>query len=146
LVFFTLIMPPLYQKTLNVGLEPNWPLDTFRGASNWLQNNTPPRSIVFHSDWDEWPALFYNNTHNYYIIGLDPTFMENFNPKLHKLYRDITQGSIRNNIANLIKTNFGADYVFIEKAGHQQFMDNLYVDKNADKVYEDNTTIIYKLK
>jgi len=146
LVFFTLIMPPIYQKTLDVGLEKNWPIDTFSDASLWLKNNTPPRSIVFHSDWDEWPALFYNNTHNYYIIGLDPTFMENYSPRLHKLYIDITMGTTHNNVSGLIKTNFKADYVFIEKAGHQQFIDNLYVDKNADKLYEDSTTIIYKLK
>lgn len=140
-----LIMPSVYDKILSVRLSDSYPLDKFEAASQWLSQNSPAQSIVFHSDWDEWPILFYHNPHNYYIIGLDPTFMENYNSGLHKLYRDITIGNVNNDLSDIIKRNFNAQYVFVDKVGHENFSDNLNKDKNMSLVYEDKDVLIYKI-
>lgn len=145
MVFATLIMPPIYQKTLNTKLSERWPMDKFEQASYWLKNNSPDDAIVFHSDWDEWPALFYFNDSNYYIVGLDPTFMENFSPSLHELYREITYGNIKYNLAKEIEGNFQASYIFIEKKDHQKLIGNLSLDSRIKEVYQDDLTIIYKI-
>ncbi|MBU1202583.1 hypothetical protein KKH39_00855 [Patescibacteria group bacterium] len=145
MVFFTMVMPSIYDRILNVKLSDSWTMDKFLPATNWLAENTPPDSIVFHSDWDEWPVLFYHNDHNYYLIGLDPTFMENYNSQLHKTYRDITNGETKFSVAKQIKNYFGANYIFVDKNGHQAFIDNLSRDKDVELMFNDNDSSIYKI-
>lgn len=146
LVFFTMVMPSIYDRVLNVELSDGWPTDKFLAASNWLAKNTPKDSIVFHSDWDEWPVLFYDNDHNYYLIGLDPTFMENYSSSLHKIYSDITTGETQFALAKQIKNYFDADYIFVDKDGHEKLMANLTRDKDVEIVFEDKWSKIYKIK
>jgi len=145
LMLLIMIMLFTYDRMLNVHLSGHYNYNTFKRASQWLNDNTDKNSIVFHSDWDEWPILFYQNDHNYYIIGLDPTFMENYDPNLHKLYRDITRGDISYNISNYIKNDFKADYIFVDRDGHDEFIKNIILDKNIEQVYQDDEAIIYKI-
>ncbi len=48
--------------------------------------NTPEGELVFQTDWDDFPRLFFYNTHNTYLIGLDPTYMQLYNSKLYDLW------------------------------------------------------------
>ena len=146
LVFLSLIMAVSYDRILDVKLSGMHPLDKFQGATEWLANNTEPESVIFHSDWDEWPILFYHNDQNYYIIGLDPTFMENYDSTLHELYREITRGDIRYKVSKYIREDFKASHVFVDKDGHENFIRNLDIDSEILKVYEDQKTIVYQLK
>jgi hypothetical protein len=145
-VLLVLILPFAYDRILGVQLSGRHPMDSFQEASQWLINNTEPDSIVFHSDWDEWPILFYQNDHNRYIIGLDPTFMENYDSELHTLYREITTGNIRYKVSKYIKEDFKASYVFVDKDGHESLIRNLDIDPEILEVYEDQKTIIYQLR
>lgn len=140
-----LVTAMAYSQMLDIYFSPNYRLDKFVQASQWLAHNTPKDSLVFHSDWDEWPILFYNNDHNYYIIGLDPTFMENYDSKLHKRFVDLTLGYISYQPSKYIKNEFQSQYIFVDKQGHTRFISNLGLDKNVAKVYEDSQTIIYKI-
>lgn len=149
MIFFTLllimIMPITYDKILNVRLSGRYEINQFVPASQWLEKNTPKNSIVFHSDWDEWPILFYNSSHNYYIIGLDPTFIENYDANLHWLYRELTYGNISYKPASYIKKYFQAQYIFVDKFGHDQMIKNLFRDQGAKEVYQNDKTIIYRI-
>ncbi len=146
LVFLTLIMPSTYDRILSVHLSSNWPIGIFEAGSLWLKNNTPEDSVVFHSDWDEWPPLFYYNDHNYYIVGLDPTFMHNYSPKLHELYAAITTGQITVSPARQIQANFNADFILVSKDSHQSFIYQLDHDPHAELTYQDNQLKIYQIK
>lgn len=44
--------------------------DRFRNAANWLVQNSNEGDIVFNTQWDEFPELFYWDQ-NYYIVGMD---------------------------------------------------------------------------
>ncbi|MCZ6652509.1 MAG: hypothetical protein O7D91_05710, partial [Planctomycetota bacterium] len=115
-------------------------------AMAFLQENTPPGSLVFADDWDEFPMYFYYNHHNDYVCGLDPQFTNSIDPVLWKRFCVITQGksprtstvkvrvregpyllvrqqAFRIQISD-IKTEFGADYVLVDK-GHQSFYTKL---------------------
>ena len=48
------------------------PYDLYQGASVWLEKNTSVGERIFQTDWDDFPRLFFYNTHNTYLIGLDP--------------------------------------------------------------------------
>lgn len=140
-----LIMPIIYDNMLSIDIPKRYEMNKFKEASEWLIKNTPPNSTVFHSDWDEWPMLFYFNDYNYYIIGLDPTFMENYDSKLHRRFRDLTLGYISYQPSKYIKTEFRAQYIFVDKEGHNRFISNLSLDQGVTKIYEDANTLIYKI-
>lgn len=70
------------------------PLEKFEQAAYWLRDNTPKKSVVFHTDWDDFPKLFYYNDHNYYIVGLDPTFMYVRDKNLYWLWRNISDWGV----------------------------------------------------
>ncbi|NPB06754.1 MAG: hypothetical protein GXO03_04020 [Aquificae bacterium] len=116
----------------------------YEKAAEWLKNNTPPRSLVFNADWDDFPFLFYYNHHNYYTVGLDPMYMYRYDPKLYRLYQQITKGKVKRP-ARLIAERFGASYVFTDKK-HRRLIKNLELDPYAKKVYEDRFAVIYEVK
>lgn len=117
----------------------------FAGIAKYLADNTKAGEIIMHSSWDDFPMLFYYNNRDYYIVGLDPTFMYKFDPNLYNLYADITMAKITTDIYSQVKTNFNATY-FIVNQGREQLERNLILDGNFSKVYEDSDGKIFKLK
>lgn len=79
------------------------PLEKFQAASYWLKENTPENSIVFHTDWDDFPKLFYYNDRNRYLVGMDPTFMYEYDKDLYWLWRNISDYGIVKNIPLSLK-------------------------------------------
>ena len=122
------------------------PLQTYAPAARWLADHTPEGSIVFHSDWDEFPHLFYYNHHNYYIVGLDPSFLYIQNPELHRLYVAVTTGVRSEQLSAIIHSAFGASYVFVDRKDNAAFGYNLATDKQFELVYEDAQARVYQVK
>jgi hypothetical protein len=119
------------------------PTNKYQGVSKWLKNNTPEEAIIFHNDWDDFPALFYYNTNNYYIAGLDPTFMYDYNKYLHKKWVLITTGK-QDKISEIVRRDFNSQYVFVDK-DHIALENNLKRDGNFAMVYKDEEGKIYQL-
>ena len=116
----------------------------YRGASEWLAANTPPGSMIFNTDWDDFPMLFYYNPNNTYIAGLDPTYLYNRDAELWKLYADITLGN-EENPAPLIRDRFGAEYVFTDNE-HPEFSQIAEDTGGFEKVYEDRFTTVLRVR
>jgi hypothetical protein len=112
-----------------------YPFDKYKGAGEWLKQNTLQNSIVFNANWDNFPQLFFYNHHNRYIVGMDPTFMYVYDKKLYWLWHNITnQGIICSQnikkcpnsvytekisqrgkkIHQIIKDDFQSRYIFID--------------------------------
>jgi hypothetical protein len=135
----------LFNQINNSSLSNKWPLDKFQASATWLKQNTAAKSIVFHDNWDQWPMLFYHNDHNYYLIGLDQTFMYNFDADLQQEYFDIIEGKI-NNPDQIIPTKFGAHYIFLEKDNKRDSFKNILLsNENISLVYEDEEAEIYQI-
>jgi len=129
-----------------------WPQDEYKNAANWLKQNTPKQSTIFNMDWDNFPELFYYNTDNYYIVGMDPTFMYEYDSKLYWMWYHIT---VRWNVcdeekcsgkefpppAEVVKNTFHSDYIFIKKT-HRM---NQNLERELQKVFDDGKAVIYKL-
>lgn len=120
------------------------PYNKFQAASTWIENNTPKDSLVLHSDWDEFPILFYHNTHNRYIVGLDPTFMYAFNQDLYWRWVKITTGEQKEDLYDIIKNDFQSATVFLEK-DHTAMDNNFKKDSHFELVYEDKEAKIYQM-
>jgi len=118
--------------------------DNWQGASVWLKNNTTPGDIIFHNDWDDWPFLFFHNDQNYYIVGLDPTFMYNFDKKLYQEWSDATLGQNTTPLHTIVSEKFNSQYVLVD-TDHIALEQQLIADGNFKRVYVDEKTRIYKL-
>lgn len=119
------------------------PYNLYAGASHWLAENTPAGSRVFQTDWDDFPRLFYYNTHNTYLIGLDPTYMQLYDPELYDLWVLITQGKV-DNPSSIIATQFGAQYVHTDLK-HGNFIRMAERDPGLQEVYRDDQAILYQV-
>ena len=119
------------------------PYDLYAGASHWLADNTPAGSRVFQTDWDDFPRLFYYNTQNTYLIGLDPTYMQLYDPQLYDLWVLITQGKV-DNPSKIIAGRFGSQYVHTDLK-HGGFISIAGKDPGLKEIYRDEQAILYEV-
>ncbi|MFA5995641.1 MAG: hypothetical protein WCW27_00035 [Patescibacteria group bacterium] len=128
-------------------LQRGFVLNNYAAASDYLAKNSQAGDLVFNAEWDDWPILFYHNTQNYYMIGLDATFMYLHDPGLYRRWREIGKGEIKTNLVQIINKEFGAKYVFIDRTNKRThlFLAYLMRDPQVQCVFRDSTTEIYKL-
>lgn len=131
-----------YTTTLDdarAAIEPEY----FAGASAWLRDNTPPGAMVFQTDWDDFTRLFYHNTNNVYLVGLDPTYLERADPELWNTWVAITRGEIADP-SHIIRSSFNAEYV-VSDASHDAFRDQAAADVAMELVYRDRYNYVWHL-
>jgi len=119
------------------------PYQRYAEATAWLKANTPEGERVFQTDWDDFPWLFFYNTHNTYMVGLDPTYMEIYDAELYDLWVDITKGRVEQP-SQVIQDTFGAKYVFTDLK-HGNFLDQAEADPNLIEVYRDDYAAIFQV-
>lgn len=118
------------------------PHEHYRQGAQWLRDNVPPGQIIFNTDWDDFPRLFYYDPSHYYVSGLDPSYLFEKDPDLSQLYDRITLGQEKDP-GPLIRDRFGARYVFSDNQ-HHDFFDHAQSSGWFDIVYEDTEcTIMY---
>lgn len=120
----------------------------FQGAAEFMKNNIKPGEIIYHGKWDDFPILFYHDSNNYYLVGLDATFMYKYNKEQYWLWRHLSEGLVRDNISQTIVDNFHSHYVFFDKEEEETKLFRTYLvrDKQVQKVFEDERTAIYEIK
>jgi hypothetical protein len=119
------------------------PYNTYAGASAWLAGNTPAGARVFQTDWDDFPRLFYYNTHNTYLIGLDPTYMLLFNADLYHRWVAVTRGVVENPSA-VIAGEFGSRFV-VTDLRHNGFLKQAAADPRMTEVYRDDNAVVFQV-
>jgi hypothetical protein len=116
--------------------------DHYQKGAQWLKDNVAPGQVIFNTDWDDFPRLFYYDPTHYYVTGLDPSYLFDKDPELSRLYDRITLGQ-EDDPGPLIRNRFGARYVFSDNQ-HHDFFDHARLSGWFDIVYEDTEcTIMY---
>ncbi|MEK6676102.1 MAG: hypothetical protein AABZ47_10670, partial [Planctomycetota bacterium] len=69
-------------------------LPAIRNMMAFLEKQSQPGDVIFTDDWDIFPVFFYHNTHNHYIVGLDPKFTHERQPELWEKYVKISRGQV----------------------------------------------------
>ena len=108
------------------------PATLYAGAAGWLAANTAPGSLVFQTDWDDFPRLFFYDPRNLYTIGLDPTYLSLYDAALYDEWVAITQGDLAPAGA-AIRADFGAEYVLTDRA-HRDFLNAAADDPQLKEV------------
>jgi hypothetical protein len=112
----------------------------------WVRDNVPEGEVIFNTDWDDFPKMFFYDTKHTYVSGLDPTYLLDRNPELSKLYEQITLGKEKDP-GPLIRDRFHARYVFTDNEDiHNDFYYNALQSGWFDKVYEDEDCTVLQLR
>ena len=115
----------------------------YRGAAEWLKENSPEGARIFNTDWDDFPMLFYYNPAAEYIAGLDPTYLYDRDRGLWDLYARITLGQ-EPDPAPLIRERFEAEYVFTDNE-HAAFLNVAANSGDFETVYRDRYATVLRI-
>ena len=118
--------------------------ETYSAGATWMRANVPPGHIVFNTDWDDFPRLFYYDPTHSYVSGLDPTYLYDRSPELSELYDSITLGK-EEDPGPLIRDRFGARYVFTDNS-HDDFFLNARESGWLEIAYEDADCTIFHIR
>ncbi|HEX8636309.1 MAG TPA: hypothetical protein VF703_19465 [Pyrinomonadaceae bacterium] len=120
------------------------PHDQYTKGIEWIRTHVPAGQVVFNTDWDDFPKLFYYDPTHAYVSGLDPTYLYDRDPSLSRLYEDITLGRHKDP-GPVIRERFGARYVFTDNEDvHNDFYDAAMDSGWFDEVYTDpHCTVLY---
>ena len=141
-IFLVVGIWPTFQASRD-SLQGSKPYQLYSGASAWLAANTPPGERVFQTDWDDFPRLFFYNTHNTYLVGLDPTYMQLYDAALYDHWVDITQGRVENP-GEAIASEFGSRYVLTDLQ-HEDFLRQAEDDPRLEEVYRDEDAVVFRV-
>ena len=133
--------------------------DRFRGAGEWLREHSRPGEVVFHADWDVFPELFFRNSKNYYIGGMDPIFQYAYSQDLYWKAQHISanqaafstwgtkdaEGVKQEETYTVLRRDFKASYVFLQKRRTATFFGYLSGDVRFIKRYEDAETAVFEI-
>ena len=107
-----------------------------------MTKNTPVNSRVVHSDCDEFPPLFYQDTHNTYIAGLDPTFLYKANAETYWTWANLTLGKFSGNVYDAVTKTLQSQYVLVS-TGHETMRSLILKDGHFHEIYRDAEANIY---
>ena len=122
------------------------PRDYYAKGAAWMRANVPAGELVFNTDWDDFPRLYYYDPTHLYTSGLDPTYLLDKNTELSKLYDSITTGE-EEDPGPLIRDRFGTRWVFSDNTkDHDSFYDNALRSGWFDRVYEDSDCSVLHIR
>ena len=119
------------------------PYDLYEGSSAWLAQNTNEGEIIFQTDWDDFPRLFFYNSRNTYLAGLDPTYFQIYSPDLYREWVKITRGEVENP-SRFIRSDFGARFVHTD-LNHGNFIEQAQDDPGLREVYRDGQSVLFEV-
>jgi hypothetical protein len=119
------------------------PATTFAGAATWLREHSPRGSMVFQTDWDDFPRLFFYNSNNVYTAGLDPTYLQLYDQELYELWVAITRGEVERP-SDPIVARFGGAYV-VSDLRHTEFLRRAADDPGLAEVFRDGDAVVFRV-
>ncbi len=158
---FVLLTAPLVWNARVTALDINGMAhpNFYRGGVEWLTQHADKGEIIFNTDWDDFPKLFFYNPDLAYISGLDPTYLVDRNHEQADLFAKITIAKDLKdeevaNLGPMIRDNFCvgegdarrcARYVFTDHE-HEDFYNDALDSGWFDEVYSDDDCSILKIR
>ncbi|MBI2640431.1 MAG: hypothetical protein HYW91_00925 [Candidatus Sungbacteria bacterium] len=144
-----------YQDAVQKSYDPR----AAQEVGEWLIENSKSGDIVFHPLWDQFAQLFFWNTQNRYINGMDPIFEYVYDPSLYwkhhffstdwageftcpaqRCTADMLEDSYK-----ALKDDFRADFVYLQKNRNPRLFGYLAGDARYKKVFENEKEAIFSL-
>jgi len=87
--------------------------------------------------------LFFYNTYNTYLAGLDPTYLQLYDKDLYDIWVKITHGEVEQP-SQIILERFSAQYVHTD-LNHKNFLREAANDPGLVEVYRDGQAVIFEV-
>ena len=125
------------------------PAQRFQGVSQFLLANARG-AIVFNTQWEQYPFLYFWNSQSTYLVGIDPSFMLHQVPHRYWLWRHIANdqpstcgvptcnGSGIREIGKVVSEDFGAAFVIVEHDRNPRLDQILQGSPEFHEVYRDS--------
>jgi hypothetical protein len=113
-------------------------------AANWMSENLPEETLVFHTLWSDFPELFFSAPKLRYMVALDPVFMFEYDPRLWRLWDSIGDGELADPVAVICK-EFGAHIVLLRRT-NEELDRQLRLDPKAERIFLNEGVSIYRLE
>lgn len=117
----------------------------FSKVAEWMRNNIPADAVITHSDWDEFPPLFYYDDTHRYICGLDPTFLYRQDPTRYWLWVNVSTGKAGEGVGEKIRDGLGSRYMLVENK-HTEMRRSLELDPSVERIYSDQEASVWALR
>lgn len=116
-------------KSLTTLRSRGTPPDAFKKSSEWIKENSSPGEVIFNLHWSDFPMLFFWNSKNYYIGGMDPIFQYSYNPSLYWKFHYLSIDEVTKKTCgapactvemledtySVLKNEFKAKYIVLKK-------------------------------
>ena len=131
----------------------------YQKGTEWLVQHTEPGEIVGQGVWSDFGPLFFWDTHNRYLGGMDPIFQYRYNPETYWLQtlncaaRDLGKTSKYNplkvynkeeNISTAWPRDLKTKWLFASTDWNKEIQDELKKDMHTRIAYQDSHAIIYE--
>lgn len=117
----------------------------FASSARYMASHSQPGDVVFHDDWDVFPALFYFDRVNAYIAGLDTTFLYRADPARYLEWANVTLGTYAGDPYRAVYEVYGAKWVHIGK-DHTAMRRLIDGRSGFQLVYEDAEAWVYRVE
>jgi hypothetical protein len=121
------------------------PWTRFAKVAEWTRSNIPAGAIIVHSDWDEFPPLFYHDDTHRYICGLDPTFLYRQDPTRYWLWVNVSTGKAGDGVGEKVRDGLGSRYLLVDSK-HTEMRKELERDPSIERIYSDDEASVYAVR
>jgi hypothetical protein len=131
-------------------------LARYRGAAEYLRVNAPG-ALVANTQWNDYQLLFFLNSRNRYVIGIEPTFTYLEDPRKYWLWFHISEDepgtcdhetcadADRTDIVAAVRQDLGAQYVLADHDANPRLDRILRGTANVTEVYRDAAFSVYRI-
>jgi hypothetical protein len=131
-------------------------LARYRGAAEYLRVNAPG-ALVANTQWNDYQLLFFLNSGNRYVIGIEPTFTYLEDPRKYWLWFHISEDEAgtcdhefcadrdRTDVVAAVRWDLGARYVLADHALNPRLESILHGKTNVTEVYRDAGFSIFRI-
>lgn len=131
-----------------------------KAASEWLAAHSRAGEVVFNVDWGMFPELFFWNTRDHYVSGLDPIFLFAYDPKLYWEAHHLATGDgteytwtsmeqrpeAREDTYTALRRDFRASYVVLQTRQTPALREYLESDRRFARRFEDGQVAVYEVR
>lgn len=125
---------------------------SYKEAAEVIAATSDDGDMILNTQWDQFPQLWYWNSKNFYMVGMDPTFMYLHDPVQYWSWRKIADDNQDDwtdvqETYRMIKEELGSKYVFIEMDRNPNI--DAWMKKNNNyfnNIYSSGNISVYKLK
>jgi len=128
-----------------------------KAVAEWLRDNGRPGEIVYNVNWGMFAELFFWNTEDYYVSGLDPVFLYAYDPQLYWKFHHIATGvaaartysTLNRSTSAAVDTyrfahdDLRASYVVLDRRAYGSLDSYLQSDPRFSLVFEDQSLAVY---